>query len=362
MPMKVQKMSQGIKITSDFLLKPYAVLGFSVLIGIPIVRFVVDLITVLAKAQVEHDNHTYGFVGLLLVLLLPSMSKSLTMLWQKLSKFQLAFCEIDTARQQVVFKLTNFLFQRKVLNLSSAQIRDIQLLYCGQSSSVGKERYGLRINLDQGQCVYLDRGTLLLPQAQEFAQTLQSSLCKPVVLEPQIDSDWFDQFFWIITLNQTEDRLSFRVNYAIMSLAVCLFFVIIGLSTSSLIGLLLSDVGSEGNLTLVRQLLQWSTPIVMIWVMQTLGFQETWCFDRQTRQFQYERQLLIGQKRYRSENATIRQVEVIASSVHAGGWKVTIDAPDLERIVRKQIVFYSGRDLKLVKAFAQDLRHYLNQS
>jgi hypothetical protein len=362
--MKLQTTSQGIKVTSDFSFKPYVLLGFTGLLGLPIIKFVIDLITLLAKVQVVHDDYAYGLVGLVLLLLLPSTVKTLIMIWQKLSKFQLEFCEIDTTRQQIAYKLSNFLFQRKVLNLSISQIRNIQVLYCGQSSSLGEERYGLRINLNQeaGQGFYLDRGTLLLQQAQEFAQVLQSFLDKPVLLEPQIDSDWFDQSFFATTLERTEDRLSLRFNYAIMSLLICLLFVVFGFSISSFIALSFSDVETKNSLTWLYQLLRWGTPISMIWMMQTLGFQETWCFDRQMKQFRYEQQLLIGRKAYDSANSPIHKVEVIGSSASKHGWRVTIDAPKLERIVRRQIVFYSNRDLKLVRAFAEDLRYYLNQS
>jgi hypothetical protein len=352
--MKLQKTSQGVKVTSDFLLKPYLVLGYSGFLGLIVVKPTIDLIILFLKVQLDRD--AYWWIGLVLLLLSPSMTKTLIMLWQELSKFQLAFCEIDPARQQIVCKLSNFLFQRKVLNLPIAQIQDIQVLYCGQSSSVGEEKYGLRINLEQGQCLYLDRGTLLLQQAQEFAQMLQSSLRKPVVLDPQIDRNWFDRSFWVTTLERTTDKFCFRTNYAIMNLLVCLFLMIIGPSIPSAIAAFSFDAGN------LNQLFRWGTPIAMLWVMQTLGFQETWCFDRSTKQFYFERQLLIGRKSYRSENTTIRQVKVIRSYVSKRRWLVTLDAPNLERIVGREIVGYDNQDLKLARAFAEDLRHYLNQA
>jgi hypothetical protein len=254
--MKLQQSAQGIQITSDFSLKPYFLLGCLGLLGLPIIKSVIDLIILLFKIQVNRDYHAYWLVGLVLVFLLLSMVKTLTMCWQKLSKFQLEFCEIDTAGQQIVCKLSNFLFQRKTLNLSIAQIQDIQVLYCGQSSSLGEERYGLRINLNQAtnQDFYLDRGTLLLPQAQEFAQILQSSLSKPTALEPQIDLNWFDQAFFSTLLERTEDRLSLRFNYALFTMLISLFVIFLGFSVSSLIAVSFSDVETKNNLTGLYQL------------------------------------------------------------------------------------------------------------
>ncbi len=106
---------------------------------------------------------------------------------------------------------------------------------------------------------------------------------------------------------------------------------------------------------------------LLLWLMQNVGFYETWTWDRSARQFRIDRKLLIGVKK---QTLSCQGVKSVVLTNQPGTLtpptyhQVGLNAPTLnlgqaagtKNPVR---VIYSNRNLQEAIDFAQELEYYL---
>jgi hypothetical protein len=363
--MKLQRSPQGLTLFVRSPIQAYVTVGAIAVVWLPSIKFFVDLILQVAQPTGNAGFVTNGLKVLVLLLMLPSVINVVAQLWRKTAEFQVRSGVIDSANQHLTLYRFNRRCQQQTLNFPTAAIAAIQLLYYGSRRGAAEAKYGLRLKPNQGSQsgFELDEGTLSLEQAQALAQTIQRELALPMVSEPLVDPCTIAPSWFFQCLAQTPNRLSFKIDYSLMTMGACAVCAILGLlclgSSSSLITATLGPQTAIGV-----QLIGYVTPMAMIWLMQVLGFQETWQFDRASSELRYERHLLFGRRVNRYSNQQVVGIVIEGTDVSESGYRVAIDAPSLKLLQNhgKLRVLYQSFDLKCAQDFAQRLRYYLNRS
>jgi hypothetical protein len=363
--MQLQRSPQGLVILARSPQQVYVIAGGIVALLLPSIKFFLDLMLQTSPPTENAGLLTQGMRILILLVMLPSVSQVIAQLWRRAAAFQVQSGVVDRRNRRLSLNQFNYRWQKQTLNLPIDTIQNIQICYYGRHRGTPEAKYGLRLQLDQAapSCIELDRGTLSLAQAQDFAQMIQRELAIPIALEPVVDTLTIAPSWFFQCLTKTPNMLTFTIDYGLMTMGLCSVFAVFGLlciGTSP--SLVAATLGA--HFAFLIQLIPYITPIAIIGVMQTLGFQETWCFDRSAGKWRYERHRLLGRRVCCYVNQQVAGITVQGSSASEYGYRVAIDAPSLRLLQNneKLRVLYQSFDPRCAHDFAQRLRYYLRLS
>lgn len=296
-------------------------------------------------------------------------------LWQTVYKALRALTEMDvrsglfeSSTRLLTLQLQNVFGQKQVVHCGSGDVQDVELFY-SHVSDEGEGRCGLRLKLAQfDRPLYLSRGGLPLKKANSIAKELNNHLGLPEKPPLHGHTGSSEGSLKSRMVEKTEHRLVYRLDYG--SFAVKLY-AIVGLFALFFLSFPVSAmVISPAPLPFKILMLGFgSIPMgLLLWLMQNVGFYETWTWERSIRQFRMDRKLLIGVKKQTLSSQGVKSVVLTTQPgtlTTPTYYQVGLNAPTLnlgQAVGSKNPVrmIYSNQDLQTATDFAEELRYYLN--
>jgi hypothetical protein len=268
----------------------------------------------------------------------------------------------------LTLQLQNMFGRKQVLNCNVGDVQDLDLFYSNVSDE-GDGYCGLRLKLAQFDTpLYLSRGGLPFEKARSIAQELTThfNLPEKPPFHGYTSSNEGDLKSRI--LEKTEYRLVYRMDYGAFMIKL---YALLGLFATGFLvipALVLMDESAH-LLFKVGVLGVGSIPMgLLLWLLQNVGFYETWTWERSARQFRIDRTLLIGIKK---QTFSSQGVKAVVMTTQPGSlttptyYQVGLNSPTLNlgqsagsnNPVR---TIYSHQNLREATDFAAELRYYLN--
>jgi hypothetical protein len=273
----------------------------------------------------------------------------------------------EFSTRSLTLQLQNVFGQRQVLHCGAGDVQDVDLFYSTVSDE-GDGYCGLRLKLAQLEApLYLSRGGMPLKQARSIARELESQFGLPE--KPPFDGHTGSNEGDLKSrlLEKTEHRLVYRLDYGAF---VIKLYALVGLFAIFFLSIPVSSmVISPAPLPFRIMILGFgSIPMgLLLWLMQNVGFYETWTWERSSKQFQSDRKLLVGVKKQVFPRQGVRDVVLRTQPgtlTTPTYYQVGLNSPTLnlgqaagtKDPVR---VIYSNQNLSEAKDFAEELRYYL---
>jgi hypothetical protein len=274
----------------------------------------------------------------------------------------------EFSTRSLTLQLQNMFGQKQVLNCGAGDVQDVELFYSNPSDE-GDGYCGLRLKLTQFDTpLYLSRGGIPFEKARSIVQELTThfNLPEKPPFHGYTSSNEGDLKSRI--LEKTEHRLLYRMDYGAFMIKLYALFGLFAAGFLVIPALVLMDE-SAPLLFKVGVLGVGSIPMVLLlWLLQNVGFYETWTWERSARQFRIDRKLLIGVKK---QTFSSQGVKAVVLTTQPGSlsiptyYQVGLNSPTLNlgqsagsnNPVR---TIYSNPNLGEAKDFAEELRYYLN--
>jgi hypothetical protein len=277
----------------------------------------------------------------------------------------------EFSTQLLTLQLQNMFGQKQVLNFNVGDVQDLDLFYSNVSDE-GDGYCGLRLKLLQSDTpLYLSRGGLPFETARSIAQELTAHWGLPEKPPFYGHASFLEADQKSLVLERSEHRLVYRLNYGAFMVklyAIALF----SLGVPALSIMMLSPGGDNLPFLVIAAV----SAGFVLFLMQVVGFYETWTWERSARQFRIDRKLLVGVKKQvfpsrdvtsvvlRTQPGTLNtptyyQVGLDASTLKLGqaiGTTLKLGQIGTGNPVR---IIYSNQNLSEAKDFAEELRYYL---
>jgi hypothetical protein len=272
----------------------------------------------------------------------------------------------EFSTQLLTLQLQNMFGQKQVLNFNVGDVQDLDLFYSNMSDE-GDSYCGLRLKLLQSDTpLYLSRGGLPFEKARSIAQELTAHWGLPEKPPFYGHTSFLEADQKSLVLERNEHRLVYRLNYGALIVkpyAILSSFVLFFLCVPALSIMMLSPGGDNLPFLVIAAV----SAGLVFFLMQVVGFYETWTWERSTRQFRIDRKLLVGVKK---QVFPSRDVKSVVLRTQPGTlntptyYQVGLDASTLKlgqavgtgNPVR---IIYSNQDLRTATDFAEELRYYL---
>jgi hypothetical protein len=278
----------------------------------------------------------------------------------------------EFSTQLLTLQLQNMFGQKQVLNFNVEDVQDLDLFY-SKVSDEGDGYCGLRLKLVQSDTpLYLSRGGLPFEKARSIAQELTTHWGLPEKPPFYGHASFLEADQKSLVLERSEHRLVYRLNYG--AFMVKLYAIVLfSLGVPALSIMMLSPGGDNLPFLVIAAV----SAGFVLFLMQVVGFYETWIWERSAQQFRIDRKLLVGVKKQvfpsrdvksvvlRTQPGTLNtptyyQVGLDASTLKLGqaiGTMLKLGQIGTSNPVR---IIYSNQDLRTATDFAEELRYYLN--
>jgi hypothetical protein len=276
--------------------------------------------------------------------------------------------QLHYAQRTLDLSLRNRLGQTRQFSCSHHQILDLQPFCSTRPSSDTKGCYGLRLFLkNERQPVTLTDGHFELQTMGNLAQELRQALHLPLKPPYRGIADLGHENMPSRILQQSAERLVYRLSYA---KAILPFYAFGGLFAGFFLlfpWLLLSSPKAVLSAKILVTFFGVLPSLGFLWLVQTVGFYETWVFDRYSSTFQLNRQRLVGQKH---QTLTIRDITQLSLTTAVPtlnstkeSYQVILTAPSLpigqNAANPTGRTLYASTDLAAAQAFCDHLQTYM---
>jgi hypothetical protein len=363
--MKIERSPQGISFQCKTSIGHYVFYLVVILFAVYWARGWVDFLVGFLTAATS-DPSVLGIKGLLFVLISVGFWQWIYRALRQLVTMEVRSGLFEFSTRSLTLQLQNVFGQKQVLNCGAGDVQDVELFYSNPSD----EGYcGLRMKLAQVDLpLYLSRGGLPLKQARSIAQELESQFGLPEKPPLYGHTSSSEGELKSRLLEKTEHRLVYRLDYGAFMIKL---YALVGLFAIFFLGIsVLPMLISPAPLPFKIVIFGFgSIPMgLLLWLMQNVGFYETWNWERSSKQFQVDRKLLIGVKKQVFPQQGVRTVVLRTQPgtlITPTYYQVGLNAPTLnlgqaagaKDPVR---VIYSNQNLSEATDFAEELRYYLN--
>jgi hypothetical protein len=365
--MKIERSPQGISFQCKTSIGHYVFYLVVILFSVYWARGWIDFLAGFLTAATS-DPSVLGIKVVLFVLIALVFWQWIYRALRELVTMEVRSGLFEFSTRLLTLQLQNGFGQKQVLNCGAGDVQDVELFYSNVSDE-GEGYCGLRLKLAQVDLpLYLSRGGMPLKQARSIAKELESQFGLPEKPPLYGHTGSSEGEMKSRLLEKTEHRLVYRLDYGAF---VIKLYALVGLFAIFFLSFPVSAMAISPAPLLVKIVMLGigSIPMgLLLWLMQNVGFYETWTWERSSKQFKSDRKLLIGMKKQVFPRQGVKTVVLRTQPgtlITPTYYQVGLNAPTLnlgqvagtKNPVR---VIYSNQNLSEATDFAEELRYYLN--
>jgi hypothetical protein len=276
----------------------------------------------------------------------------------------------DFATRSLTLNLQDCWGRKQVLTCAAEDVQDVEVFYAAPPA-LDEGSCGIRLKLKQPrQSLYFSKGGLPLGEARSIAQELASEFGLPAKPPLYSYASAGESRAKCNVLDRGETQMLYRLDYSTYVVKLYLIWAMLGLFCSGIvIRATVLDASWGEPLSHVDLLLRFCLGILpevlLVGLIQIVGFRETWRWDRSLRQFGFERKLLWGKRQRMFSSHDVQDVVVrtqVATLKCPTYYQVGLDAPGIDlgqRVNNPVRVIFNSRDLQVAIDFAEELEYYL---